>query len=73
MEISFLEISFSFFFLTEDTRQEGRNVGSMNFNFSVTFIKSLNQSNIKPCPNHNLFYVTNLYQTHLNFQDSRTV
>ena len=26
-----------------------RNFGSMNCNFSVTFIKSLNQSSIKPC------------------------
>ena len=33
----------------EGTRQECRNVGSMNCNFSVAFIKSLNQSSIKPC------------------------
>ena len=33
----------------EGTRQECRNVEFMNRNFSVTFIKSLNQSNIKPC------------------------
>ena len=33
----------------EDIRQECWNVGSMNCNFSVTFIKSLNQSSIKPC------------------------
>ena len=33
----------------EGTRQERRNVGSMNCNFSVIFIKSLNQSGIKPC------------------------
>ena len=33
----------------EDIRQECWNVGSMNFNFSVTFIKSLNQSSFKPC------------------------
>ena len=34
---------------SEGTRQECRNVGSMNCNFSVAFIKSLNQSSIKPC------------------------
>ena len=33
----------------EDTKQECRNVGSIKCNFSVTFIKSLNQSNTKPC------------------------
>ena len=33
----------------EGTRQECRNIGSMKCNFSVTFIKSLNQSSIKPC------------------------
>ena len=33
----------------EGARQKCRNVGSMNCNFSVTFIKSLNQSSIKPC------------------------
>ena len=32
-----------------NTRQECRNVGSMNCNFLVTFIKSLHQSCIKPC------------------------
>ena len=32
----------------EGTRQDCRNVGSMNCNFSVTLIKSLNQSSIKP-------------------------
>ena len=35
--------------LSEGTRQEFRNVGSMNCNFSVIFIKFLNQSSIKPC------------------------
>ena len=33
----------------EGTKQECRNVGFMNCNFSVTFIKSLNQSDTKPC------------------------
>ena len=33
----------------EGTKQECRNVGSMNCNFSVTLIKSLNQSSIKSC------------------------
>ena len=33
----------------EGTRQECRNVGSMNCNLAVTFIKSLNQKSIKPC------------------------
>ena len=33
----------------EDARQECWNVGSMNCNFSVAFIKSLNHSSIKPC------------------------
>ena len=35
----------------EGTRQGCRNLGSMNCNFSVTFIKSLNQSSVKPCLN----------------------
>ena len=35
--------------LTGYPRQECRNVGSMNCNFSVTFIKSFNQRSIKPC------------------------
>ena len=33
----------------EGTRQKCRNVGSMNCNFSITIIKSLNRSSIKPC------------------------
>ena len=33
----------------EGTRQKCRNVGSMNCNFLITIIKSLNQKNIKPC------------------------
>ena len=33
----------------EGTRQECRNVGSINCNFSVAFIKFLNQRSIKPC------------------------
>ena len=39
----------------EGTRQVCRNVGPMNCNFSVTFIKSLNQSSIKPCLTADLF------------------
>ena len=39
----------SAFTLDEGTRQECRNVGSTNCNFSVTFIKPLNQSIIKLC------------------------
>ena len=33
----------------EGTRQKCRNVGSMNCNFLITIIKSLNQNSIKPC------------------------
>ena len=33
----------------EGTRQKCRNVGSMNCNFSIAIIKSLNRSSIKPC------------------------
>ena len=35
----------------EGIRQGCRNLGSMNCNFSVTFIKSLNQSSVKPSLN----------------------
>ena len=35
--------------IIEGTGQECRNVGSMNCNLSITIIKSLNQSSIKPC------------------------
>ena len=41
--------------LDEGTRLECQNDESMNCNFSVTFIKSLNQSSIKPCPVVHLF------------------
>ena len=33
----------------DGTKQECRNIGSMNCNFSVTLTKSLHQSSIKPC------------------------
>ena len=33
----------------EGTREKCRNVGSMNCNFLITIIKSLNQNSIKPC------------------------
>ena len=42
-------LSSAFITPDEDTGQECRNVESMNCNFSVTFIKSLNQSSITPC------------------------
>ena len=35
--------------LNEGTRLGCRNIGSMDCNFTVTFIKSFNQSSIKPC------------------------
>ena len=46
----------------EDIRQECWNVGSMNCNFSVTFIKSLNHSSIKPCLIVNLVALWTLKQ-----------
>ena len=46
--LQFIDSTFRHSCLDEGTRQECRNVGSMNCNFSVTFIKSLNLSNIKP-------------------------
>ena len=33
----------------EGTKQECRNIGSMNCNYSITLTKSLHQSSIKPC------------------------
>ena len=47
--LQFIDSTFRHSCLDEGTRQECRNVGSMNCNFLVTFIKSLNLSNIKPC------------------------
>ena len=47
--LQFIDPTFRHSCLDEGTRQECRNVGSMNCYFSVTFIKSLNLSSIKPC------------------------
>ena len=41
-----------YIYIYKGTRQKCRNVGSFNCNFSVTFMKSLNQSSIKPCQIH---------------------
>ena len=46
-KFQFIDPTFRHSCLDEGTRQEYRN--SMNCNFSVTFIKSLNLSSIKPC------------------------
>ena len=61
--LQFIDPTFRHSCLDEGTRQECRNVGSMNCNFSVTFIKSLNLNSHKPCAiilicDNNLIYCT---------------
>ena len=48
-KLQFIDPTFQHSCLVPSSRQECRNVGSMNCNVSVTFIKSSNQSSIKPC------------------------
>ena len=50
--ISITHTHHPYIYIYKGTRQKCRNVGSFNCNFSVTFMKSLNQSSIKPCQIH---------------------